>query len=152
MICKSPQLILSSALTLLCSAIFAQNAPPPASSQPPIVRKQLMLARFESRPVSKVDIREISLAPGQNGPLHKHPCPVVGIIISGTVLYQVKGGPMQTLHAGEPFFEPQGAIIVHFDNASKSIPAKFILNYLMDKEKEFIILLDDKEQPIPASK
>jgi hypothetical protein len=54
-----------------------------------IVRKQLMLAQFETRSISRVDIREINLA-----------------------------------------------------------PAKFVLNYLMDKEKDFIILLDDKEQPV----
>jgi quercetin dioxygenase-like cupin family protein len=117
-------------------------------AQGTIVRKQLKLVEFDSRPVSKVDMREISLAPGQKGPLHKHPCPVVGYIVSGSILFQVKGDSAITLKAGDPFYEPQGAVITHFDNASGDKPAKFILNYLMDKEKEFIILLDDKEQPI----
>jgi len=119
-----------------------------AGAQTPIVRKQLMLAQFNSRPVSRVDIREINLAPGQKGPLHKHPCPVVGYIVSGTIRFQVKGAPEKTLKAGDPFYEPAETVITHFDNASGTAPAKFILNYLMDKEKEFIILLDDKEQPI----
>ncbi len=109
-----------------------------------------MLAQFNSRPVSKVDIREISLAPAQKGPLHKHPCPVVGYIVSGTVLFQVKGSPAVTLKAGDPFYEPADAVVTHFDNASANTPAKFVLNYLMDKEKDFIILLDDKEQPIKS--
>lgn len=117
-------------------------------AQGPIVRKQLKVAEFDSRPVSKVDIREINLAPGQKGPLHKHPCPVVGYIVSGSILFQVKGDSAITLKAGDPFYEPAGVVITHFDNASSAMPAKFILNYLMDKEKEFIILLDDKEQPI----
>lgn len=120
----------------------------PGHAQGPIVRKQLKVAEFDSRPVSKVDIREINLAPGQKGPLHKHPCPVVGYIVSGSILFQVKGDSVITLKAGDPFYEPAGAVITHFDNASGATPAKFILNYLMDKEKEFIILLDDKEQPI----
>jgi quercetin dioxygenase-like cupin family protein len=120
----------------------------PGHAQGPIVRKQLKLVEFDSRPVSKVDMREINLAPGQKGPLHKHPCPVVGYIVSGSILFQVKGDSAITLKAGDPFYEPQGAVITHFDNASGDKPAKFILNYLMDKEKEFIILLDDKEQPI----
>lgn len=121
-------------------------------AQTPIVRKQLMLAQFSSRLISKVDIREISLAPGQKGPLHKHPCPVVGYIVSGTVLFQIKGEPAKTLKAGDPFYEPANTVVTHFDNASSTAPTKFVLNYLMDKEKEFIILLDDKERPIPSPK
>jgi quercetin dioxygenase-like cupin family protein len=117
----------------------------------PIIRKQLLLARFDPRPVSKVDIREINLAPGQKGPLHKHPCPVVGYIVSGAVLFQIKGDSARILRAGDPFYEPAGAIVTHFDNASAEAPVKFVLNYLMNTEKEFIILLDDKEQPIKES-
>jgi quercetin dioxygenase-like cupin family protein len=118
------------------------------SSQPPILRKQLMLAQFKARPISKVDIREINLAPDQKGPLHKHPCPVVGYIISGTIYFQVKGDSARILKAGDPFYEPANTVVTHFDNASPTAPAKFVLNYLMNEEKQFIILLDDKEQEI----
>ena len=135
-------------LLLLQSLITIAQSP----AHPPIVRKQLMLAQFKTRPVSKVDIREINLAPGQKGPLHKHPCPVVGYIVSGTILFQIKGEPEKTLKAGDPFYEPAETVITHFDNASGTTPAKFILNYLMDKEKDFIILLNDKEQPVSAPK
>ena len=113
-----------------------------------IVRKQLMLAKFDARPISRVDIREINLAPGQKGPLHKHPCPVVGYIVSGSIYFQVKGDSARVLKAGDPFYEPAEVVISHFDNASSDAPAKFVLNYLMDKEKEFIILLDESERPI----
>ncbi|HTI10852.1 MAG TPA: cupin domain-containing protein [Puia sp.] len=121
-------------------------------AQNTIVRKQLMLAHFDTRPISRVDIREINLAPGQKGPLHKHPCPVVGYIVSGSILFQVKGDSAKILKAGDPFYEPADVVISHFDNASKDMPAKFVLNYLMNTEKDFIILLDDKEQPIKSSK
>ncbi|HEY4207955.1 MAG TPA: cupin domain-containing protein, partial [Puia sp.] len=123
-----------------------------ANAQAPVIRKQLMLAHFDARPISKVDIREINLAPGQNGPLHKHPCPVVGYIVSGSIYFQVDGDAAKILHAGDPFYEPAGAIIRHFDNASTTVPAKFVLNYLMNNEKEFIILLDDKGHAIKAPK
>jgi len=120
------------------------------ATQPPIVRKQLMLARFDARPVSRVDMREINLAPGQKGPLHKHPCPVVGYIVSGAIYFQVKGDSARILKAGDPFYEPANTVITHFDNASAAAPAKFILNYLMNTEKQFIILLDDKEQEVQS--
>jgi len=113
-----------------------------------IVRKQLMLAKFGARPISRVDIREINLAPGQKGPLHKHPCPVVGYIVSGSIYFQVKGDSARVLKAGDPFYEPAETVISHFDNASSDAPAKFVLNYLMDKENDFIILLDGNERPM----
>jgi hypothetical protein len=33
---------------------------------------------------------------------------------------------VQIIHAGQVGYEPTGAIIEHFDNASDSAPAKFI--------------------------
>ncbi|WP_431211495.1 hypothetical protein ACQ86N_37550 [Puia sp. P3] len=63
-----------------------------------------------------------------------------------SIYFQVKGDPARILKAGDPFFEPAQAVVTHFDNASPDTPAKFVLNYLMDKEKEFIILLDEKGQ------
>lgn len=133
---------------LLLFQVISGSAQNTSNAQNTIVRRQLMLAHFDSRPVSKVDIREIILAPGQKGPLHKHPCPVVGYIVSGTILFQVKGDSSIILKAGDPFYEPADSVISHFDNASTEAPAKFILNYLMNKEKEFIILLDEKGHEI----
>lgn len=139
------------ATLLLLNTILAGAQTPNTQShttQSPIVRKQLMLAHFDARPISRVDIREINLAPGQQGPLHKHPCPVVGYIVSGAIYFQVKGDSARILKAGDPFYEPANTVIMHFDNASPTAPAKFVLNYLMHTEKQFIILLDDHEQEI----
>jgi quercetin dioxygenase-like cupin family protein len=147
------QLFSSLATLFLFNSVVATaqtTAAPSISSQPPILRKQLMLAQFEARPISKVDIREINLAPDQKGPLHKHPCPVVGYIVSGMIYFQVKGDSARILKAGDPFYEPANTVVTHFDNASPTAPAKFVLNYLMNTEKQFIILLDDKEQEIKS--
>ena len=45
---------------------------------------------------------------------------------------------MQIIHAGQVCYEPTGAIIEHFDNASDSTPAKFIPYYLLNGQKELI--------------
>jgi quercetin dioxygenase-like cupin family protein len=160
MSCKNLIPALLTTLFLLNTILATAQTPPPQTStarsaatrspnaQPPIVRKQLMLAHFDARPISRVDIREINLAPDQKGPLHKHPCPVVGYIVSGTIYFQVKGDSARILKAGDPFYEPANTVITHFDNASPTAPAKFVLNYLMNTEKQFIILLDDHEQEI----
>ena len=136
----------------LLTLLFVLQAATSHAQNNTIIRKQLMLAHFDARPISKVDIREINLAPGQKGPLHRHPCPVVGYIVSGSILFQVKGDSAKILKAGDPFYEPADVVISHFDNASKDMPVKFIVNYLMNTEKEIIILLDDYEQPIKSSK
>jgi hypothetical protein len=48
---------------------------------------------------------------------------------------------MQIIHAGQVCYEPAGAIIEHFDNASDHEPAKFIPYYLLNGQKELIEML-----------
>ncbi len=113
-------------------------------AQNEIVRRELLLAPVGSRTISAVDIKEVTLPPGQKGAYHKHPCPVVGHVVSGSVLIQVEGDSAKTLKAGEAFFEPADTPIVHFDNASKTEPLKFIAYYLVNGEKELIQMLLEK--------
>jgi hypothetical protein len=48
---------------------------------------------------------------------------------------------MQLIHAGHVCYEPAGAIIEHFDNASDLEAAKFIPYYLLNGQKELIEML-----------
>jgi quercetin dioxygenase-like cupin family protein len=109
-----------------------------------IDRKQLLAAVLGNRNVSSVDVREIKLGPGVRGGLHLHPCAVVGYIASGTAIYQIKGEPEQTLHAGSAFYEPANAVIAEFGNASDTLPLTFIAFYLLDGEQELITMLQNQ--------
>jgi quercetin dioxygenase-like cupin family protein len=91
--------------------------------------------------VQTVDIREITFSPGQKAGYHRHPCPVFGLIRSGEALFQVEGQGEKVLHEGEAFYEPQGAPIVHFDNASAKNPMTFVAFYLVDRESQLIEML-----------
>ena len=105
-----------------------------------IVRKKLLLATFPIRQVSGVDIREISFKPLQQTGRHLHPIPVTGYIVSGTILFQIKGQNSKVLHAGEAFFEPANATIAHFDNTSRNAGAKFVAFYFLgDKNNDPLI-------------
>ena len=105
-----------------------------------IVRKDLLTAAIAGgKEVSRVEIKQIDFTPGQRTPLHRHPVPVVGYIARGTIEFQIEGGAMQTLHTGDPFFEPVNARILHFDNPSASEPARFIAYYLLGKDDQKII-------------
>jgi quercetin dioxygenase-like cupin family protein len=109
-----------------------------------IERKELLLAPIGSRTISTVDIKEVTMPPGQKGAYHNHPCPVVGHVVSGSILFQLEGDSAKVLKAGEAFYEPAGTPIVHFDNASETEPLKFIAYYLLNGEKELIKLLPVK--------
>jgi quercetin dioxygenase-like cupin family protein len=110
-------------------------------SQPAIERQQLLRAAFESRNVSTVDVRRITLAPGQTAGRHLHACPVVGYIASGTAFCQIEGEPAVLLPVGAAFYEPAEKIIADFGNASDVTPMTFIAFYLLDGEQELITML-----------
>lgn len=91
--------------------------------------------------VSVVEIKEITMPEGQAAPRHLHPCPVVGYVVSGSVLFQVEGEESRILKAGDAFFEPKDKTILHFDNASKDTPLHFVAFYLKEANEENIRLL-----------
>jgi quercetin dioxygenase-like cupin family protein len=113
-------------------------------SQPAIERQQLLSAALESRNVSCVDVRRITLVPGQAAGRHLHPCPVVGYIASGTAFCQIEGETAELLPVGAAFYEPAGKVIADFGNASDITPMTFIAFYLLDGEQELITMLPAK--------
>jgi quercetin dioxygenase-like cupin family protein len=99
-----------------------------------IDRKHLLTAAIGPRQTAKVEIRQIDFAPGQKTGLHRHPCPVVGYIARGTIVFQPDGEAPTHLPAGSAFFEPANAQILRFDNASLEEPATFIAFYLLGND------------------
>lgn len=109
-----------------------------------IVREPLLEAALAGTPaVERVQVARIELEPLQETDLHRHPCPVLGLVTSGTIRFQPEGEEERTLRPGDAFFEPQNARIAHFDNSSDSGPATFVAYYLLGPgETELIELLD----------
>lgn len=105
-----------------------------------ITRKNLKPALLEQK-VSKVEIQEITFPAGQTAPKHLHPCPVVGYIKSGSVLFQIEGEEPVILKEGDSFHEPKNANILHFDNASNDKPMTFIAFYLKEMNEENVKLI-----------
>ncbi|MFC0875958.1 cupin domain-containing protein [Saccharicrinis sp. FJH2] len=106
-----------------------------------IIRKGLMNVDIGKRDVSIVKIVEIEFQAGQKAPYHRHPCPIVGQIVSGSCLVQVEGENPQVLKAGETFYEPAETPIVHFDNYSDTEPMTFVAYYLTNGEEELTEIL-----------
>ena len=84
-----------------------------------------------------MEIKEINFPPGQHTGAHLHPCPVVGYIATGGVIFQIDGQAPQTLRAGDAFYEPPNAKIVRFDAIDQ--PTKFIAYYLLGKDDRELI-------------
>jgi len=108
--------------------------------QTEISRKPLLSALIEGGQFTDhVEIREIRFGPGQQTGLHRHPCPVLGYVAKGTILFQVDGEPAKTLCEGDAFFEPANRKMLHFDNASRTEPAAFIALYLLGAGEDELI-------------
>ena len=138
----SRQFFTTRLLLLSAAAIISLNT----MGQSKIVRKELMLADVGSQIVKKVDVREITLEPGQKTGYHQHPCPVVGYVVSGSVLFQVEGDTSRILKAGDAFLEPMNKPIAQFTNASNTEPLKFIAYYLLNEGIELIQMLPEKNK------
>jgi quercetin dioxygenase-like cupin family protein len=110
-------------LSFTLSVVMAQ--------QNEITRRALQPALMDQK-VKTVEIQEISFPAGQTAPKHLHPCPVVGYIKSGTVLFQIEGQDSVILKEGDSFYEPKNTIILHFDNASTDKPVTFVAFYLKE--------------------
>jgi len=109
---------------------------------PPITRKGLLTAMIASgKPVSRVEIQEVTMEPGIKVPLHLHPCPTVGVISEGTISFQLEGQSVHHLKVGDAFYEPADLRVAKFDNDG-DVPAKFVVFYLLgENERETIRIL-----------
>lgn len=117
-----------------------------ANAQNNIVRNELQNINIGKREVSSIKIVEIEFQAGQKAPLHEHPCPIIGQIVSGTCLVQIEGEEPQILKSGDTFYEPAETPIIHFDNYSETEPMKFIAYYLTNGEEELIEILETEKQ------
>jgi quercetin dioxygenase-like cupin family protein len=109
----------------------------------PVVRIQLLTAQLNSpKIVEHIEIRRVDMAPNIASGLHLHPCPVVGMILEGSVLFQVDGELARVMHTGDAFYEPANVRIPHFDALEEG--ASFVAHYLLSPgETETIQMLEE---------
>jgi quercetin dioxygenase-like cupin family protein len=102
-----------------------------------ISRKRLCKLVFDQQ-ISNIEMQEITMGAGKSAPKHIHPCPVIGIIKSGKILFQIEHQDKIILNEGDSFYEPKGLNILHFDNASATDPVTFVAIYLKEGNEENI--------------
>ena len=106
------------------------------------MRKDLLTAIIEGKKtVAKVGIQEITMDVGVDAPLHLHPCPTMGVVTEGTIVFEIEGAQSQHLQVGDAFYEPADVRVSKFNNGGDT-PAKFVVFYLLgENEKDTVRIL-----------
>lgn len=111
-----------------------------------VTRKNLLSLHLnEKHTLSNIVVERIVIPKGGKADYHLHPCPVVGLIVSGNLLFQIDGQASQYM-TGDVFYEPKNQPIAHFDNVSTTNELIFIAYYLLTDNEKKIELLPKKEE------
>jgi quercetin dioxygenase-like cupin family protein len=72
------------------------------------------------------------LAPGAVDTVdHRHGAEVFGYVLEGSIVTEVDRGTRTTYSAGQMFYEYRGALHGHFENASRTAPARVLILFLI---------------------
>src|SRR5262245_9414603 len=91
-------------------------------------------------------IVEVTYPPGGANPAHRHPCPVIGYVLEGSVRMQVKGGAERIFKPGDTFFEAPSDVHVVSANASQDEPARFLAYFVCDRATPLSVPVTDLEK------
>ena len=76
---------------------------------------------------------EVTYEPGGANTAHRHPCPVIGYVLEGSLRMQVQGHPERVYTAGESFYEAPTDVHLVSANASPDKPARFLAYFICDR-------------------
>jgi quercetin dioxygenase-like cupin family protein len=124
------------ALTVIAAALAGCRATPaPTAGGDAIVRpaiSQPLPSMDGSR--LKVTVVEVTYPPGGASRPHKHPCPVIGYVVTGAFRTQVQGEPEAVYQAGQSFYEAPNGVHLISANASDKELVRFLATFTCDRE------------------
>jgi quercetin dioxygenase-like cupin family protein len=86
--------------------------------------------RLAGEPPRDISLVEVTYPPGTGSPPHMHANGVMAFVVSGTIVSKVGDNPEQTFHAGDAWWEPEGAIHRVSRNASATESATLLAIYV----------------------
>jgi quercetin dioxygenase-like cupin family protein len=119
----------NSFLSLLAAIAFpleSQSVRAAATSSRRVVIKQLL----PGSPERQITLVEVVYPPGMGSPPHVHANAVMAFVIAGSVASKVGDAPEQVFHAGEAWWELEGAIHRVSRNASSTEKAHLLAIYV----------------------
>ena len=81
----------------------------------------------------------VDYPPGSMDPVHRHNANAFIYVLEGSIVMQVRGGKEVTMTPGQTFYEGPDGVHVVGRNASKTIPAKFVLVMVKDKGAPILV-------------
>jgi quercetin dioxygenase-like cupin family protein len=122
-------LFLVCSLSLVCSPLIAQDA---------------KVTSLMSKPLSDIPGKELLMItveypPGGSDPIHRHNAQAFVYVLEGSIVVGVNGEKPVTLTAGQTFYEGPNDIHTVGRNASETMPAKFLVFLLKDKDAPVLI-------------
>jgi quercetin dioxygenase-like cupin family protein len=115
--------------------------PESIQSAVPATLKRKELQRFPSPvPGWAIDQTLVQIPEGAASGRHSHPGPEVGYIVRGDVAMEFDDRPTLTLHTGDPFMIPTGAI--HNARNIGTVTTKMLSTYLVDEAQPLVTLYD----------
>ena len=97
-----------------------------------------------SRDLSGIPGKELTMitveyAPGGSNAVHRHHAHTVVYVLEGSIVMQVRGQAPVTLGPGQTFYEQPDDVHVVSRNASRSVPAKFLVFFVKDKGAPILV-------------
>ncbi len=122
-------------LFLVCSLFLASS---------PLIAQDARVTSLMSKPLSDILGKELLMItveypPGGSDPVHRHNAHAFVYVLEGSIVMGVNGEKPVTLTAGETFYEGPTDIHTVGRNASETMPAKFLVFLLKDKDAPVLI-------------
>ncbi len=99
---------------------------------------------------TKTTTLSVEFAPGESHPPHRHPGPVYGYVIEGTLEFAIGDEPVRTLKAGDAFHEPKMILHRVGRNPDAKIPAKIVVVMIHPKDATQLVILEPANESTPA--
>ena len=111
------------------------------------VAQSATVAELLSKELMGVAGKELSMisveyAPGGTDPVHTHRAQALIYVLEGSIVMQVRGGPLVTLTPGQTFYEGPDDVHVVGRNASQTATAKFLVFFVKDKGAPMLTLAE----------
>src|SRR6516162_10730473 len=128
---KSPTLI----LFLVCSLFLVSR---------PLIAEDAKVTSLMSKPVPDNPGKELLMIsveypPGASDPVHRHNAQALLYVLEGSIVMGVNSEKPVTLTAGQTFYEGPNDIHTVGRNASNTMPAKFLVVLLKDKNAPVLV-------------
>ena len=110
----------------------------------PLIAQDAKVTSLMSKPLSDIPGKELLMItveypPGASDPVHRHNAHAFVYVLEGTIVMGVNGENPVTLTAGQTFYEGPNDIHTVGRNASETMPAKFLVFLLKDKDAPVLI-------------